>query len=806
MARAVYAVEVPPERQEVPYSTSSPDQVFSSQSPELIETPEAWSIDGQTPHIEQFGVGYRFGDGLGFKNGFADIEWSIPLYVDIPFDNFFVDAHFLAKDESKIAGNVTLDYRRYNLDWNRIFGVYAFWDGMESPLGRERNQVGVGFETMGQILDARMNVYIPDAFDVRSPLPDIFQGNQLIVNRAEVAMTGGDGELGVNLPVIRNVRSRVFGGGYYYDGHGTQNTSGWKARAEAELNRNVWVDCSVQDDELFGFTCNVGIVIRYAHRFWVEDQPLYPKMDHKYFRGEAYNANSVLSDRLSDPIRRNQNVVLVRDDGVAATDTSGNVLNFIHVANGSAGTGTFENPYGTISAAMADANAGSSIVYTPFGGNFVENVNLTAGTKLLSNGPVQSVTTQFGVDTLPFSGQHTDLNSLPTLIGNVTLASNTQFSGFEVSGGVSSAAATAFTVENSVITNAAGDALSIAGAGTSTLTNLTLTSGAGRGLFLFNSAANVNDLHVVNAATNGVEVTTGAATRRVTINNLTVDAAGQHGVDLNLGGAGSMNYIQSGTINVQSTGNAFDAALQAGSTGFLNLNLGTVNLASTAGAGVNLDGTAGTGTINLVSIEGNITQAATGGFLANKITFDGNLMTAGNQEVMTSELTIGSSTDSTQVKGDGLRLLDPTGTWTIDSLNVFNDTGTGVLVNTKGGGTTFTLNTTDGNILTTNGTALNLDPLTVGMSLATVRSDTAPTNGIKLDTVRGALTIDTTILNDGVGIPIVIQNTPAELTANFGNTTIKSTISDQKDDNIDTATNNGTNLEIIFTSLSITGP
>lgn len=812
LARVGDAAETAFVRQDPPLITSTPDEVFRSQSPELIDIPEPWSIDGQTPYIQRFGGGYRYGDGLGFQNGYADLEWMIPIRGDSRLDNFFVDTHFLIKDEAKVAGNVTLDYRRYNPEWNRIIGLYAFWDGMQTPLGNQMQQLGVGLETMGRILDARMNVYIPDAFGVRGALPNIFQGNHLIVNRAEVAMTGVDGEIGVNLPEFLNVRSRVFGGGYFFDGHGTQDTHGWKVRAEAELARNVWVDYSLQDDKLFGRTWNVGLMVRYSHRF-LDHRPQSPvSMDHKFFRGEGYDANYVLSDRLSDPIRRNQNLVLTRDDGVAATDAGGTVLNFIHVANGPVGVGTFESPYNSITAAMADPNAGTSTVYTPFGGNYTENVTLVAGTKLLSNGPVQSVTTQFGVQQLPFSGAHTNLTSLPSITGNVTLASNTQFSGFDVTGGVTGVAATGFTIDNTVVNHAAGDALSITGAAASTLNNIKLTSGAGRGLFLNNSSSTITDLHVVNATANGVEITTAATARTVTVTNLTVDAAGLNGVDLNVGGAQNLTYTQSGTVNVKSTGNAFEAALAGGSTGSLNLTMGTVNLASTAGAGVNLNGTAGTGRINLASIAGNITQAATGGFLANKITFDGNLSTAGSQTVTTSGLTIGSATDTTQVTGDGVRLLDPTGTWTVTSLNVFNDAGTGILVDTKGGGTTFTLNTSGGTVHTTNGPALNLDPLTIAMTLASVESDTSPIigtrtgNGILLDTVSGSLTIGTTILKDGSSTPLVIQNTSQALNAKFGNTTIKSTISDQTADNINTATGNDSNLTISFTTLEITGP
>lgn len=254
------------------------------------------------------------------------------------------------------------------------------------------------------------------------------------------------------------------------------------------------------------------------------------------------------------------------------------------------------------------------------------------------------------------------------------------------------------------------------------------------------------------------------------------------------------------------TGNAFDAALNAGSTGAMNLSLGTFKLASTAGAGVNLDGTGGTGKLNVVTLtNGTITKAATGGFLANKVTFDGNLTTAGIQQV-TTVLNIGISTDTTQIKGDGLRLIDPTGTLLASALNVFNDTGTGVLVNTKGGGTTFTLNTSSGQIKTTNGAAMSLDPLTIAMTLNSVESDNSLAHGILMDTVSGTLTIGATTLNDSITKAILIQNTPAALTAKFGTTNIHSTIGPLQSDNVDLTTGNGTNVTISFSPLTITGP
>ncbi len=771
-----------------------------------MPTPTAWSIDGQTPYIQQFGAGYRYGDGVGFKHGYSDSEWMIPIRGDAGFDNFFMDLHFLVLNNQKVGGNATLSYRRYNLDWNRIFGGHFFWDGMQSPLGNGFQQLGVGAETLGTFVDARANVYLPDAFQLRGVLPNAFQGNRLIINRAEVAMTGVDAEVGLNLPEIFNFRTRALGGGYYFNGHGNGNTVGWKARVETEFNRTLWADLSVQHDKLFGHTWNVGLTWRYAHRF-LGSRPAAVSMDHKFLRADGINSTYDLSDRLSDPIRRQQVIALTHDNGVVATNSSNVPLNFIQVANGFAGTGTFENPYGTLTAALADPNAGSSVIYTPFGGSYVENVTLVPGAKLLSNGPTQTVTTQLGQQTLPFSGSHTDLTSLPSITGNVVMANNSRFSGFDVTGSLSATGVTGFTVDNSVVNNPAGDAVVITGAAASTLTNVKVSSATGRGVFLNNSAGTLSDVHVTSAATNGVEITTAATARTVTASNLTVDAAGQHGVDLNVGGAGALTFTQTGTLTSTATGNAFDAALNAGSTGAMNLTLGTFKLASSAGAGANLDGTGGTGKLNVVAMtSGTITKAATGGFLANRVTFDNNLTTAGIQQVTTSLLTIGSSTDTTQIKGDGLRLIDPTGSLLVTSLNVFNDMGTGVLVNTKAGGTTFTLATTGGQVSTTHGAAMNLDPLTLAMVLGSVSSTNSPTHGVLMDSVSGTLTVTTTTLNDSVGKAILVQNTSAALNAKFGTTNIHSTLGPLESDNVDTTINNGTNATISFTKITITGP
>ena len=170
-------------------------------------------------------------------------------------------------------------------------------------------------------------------------------------------------------------------------------------------------------------------------------------------------------------------------------------------------------------------------------------------------------------------------------------------------------------------------------------------------------------------------------------------------------------------------------------------------------------------------------------------------------------MTVGNEIMTTDVTGDGVRLIDPTGELSFDTLDISNDSGTGLFVDTKGGGTTFTLTTgPDSTITTTNGAALFLDPLDIDLAFDEVFSGDSPTNGIFIDTVTGLLDIAATTINGSTATSIVIQNTPAPLTASFGVTTIQSTIDDTIPSNVDTTTGNGANLDIEFDSLMITGP
>lgn len=767
---------------------------------------EPWSMDGQTPYVQRFGVGHMAGDGVGYRDGLTTIEFMTPLRGDQVWDNLFAEARFIVLNDATVAANLGLGYRVYQLEHNRIYGLNVFYDYRQTDYN-DFHQVGVGVEALGPLVDFRANLYIPDVDQVVGPVPGLFIGHQLLTNRDEIAMTGGDVEAGVCLVDLDHFQARVFGGGYWLDGHRNDDAIGWRVRGEATLDQQLWVHVAAQHDGVFGTTVGVGVAIRYLKRFTPPAVQALRPMDHIFFRrgGDAAAAN--IAYRLSAPVERLPTIVLSQQPAIA-TDLSGTPLNFLHVVEGGAGDGRFENPYGTLTAALADPAAGASIIYTPAGGNFTENITLVAGTSVLSNGPVQLVQTQFGPAKLPFSGASTGLTDLPTLTGNVAMADDSRFSGFDVTGQVTAAAVSGFRIDHARIDSAAGDALSITGADTALLDNLSLEATAGRGLLLSDSSAALTAIEVTTASGDGIAIETAAADRAVEIDGLTISNASGRGVGVEVAGTGSLSVSLRGTNSISSVGSGVEAALGGASTGDLLLSIETTTLASTGGSGVVLDGSAGAGTLYVTGFSNNtVTLAAAGGFLADTVTFDADPATAAFDVVAGGVLLIGDADAAVEITGDGVRLIDPTGALDFSTLDVFNSGGTGLLVDTKGGGTTFTLTTgADSTIVTSGGAALSLDPLDVGLLFDTVTSTGSPGHGIFLDTVTGRVGITATTVSGSALAAIVVQNTPAPLSLQFGETVINSLISDAFADNIGTTVGNGTNLSIDFSSLTITGP
>jgi hypothetical protein len=399
-----------------------------------------------------------------------------------------------------------------------------------------------------------------------------FQDNRLFV-ASTAALSGMDAEAGVNFPTFHQISTSLFGGGYYYDSNHTIAAAGWRVRAEAMFRDFVVVGVSVQDDELFGQTVNGMIELRHTvfHRATLARR----SMRHKFRDADGSSDGQTVRHRLADPVYRRQNIVLKEESARPAT-FGGAPLNFVHVVPGGAGDGTFENPYGTISTAMLDPLAGSGVVYTPYGGTFTENVTMTAGSTLFSNGPRQFVNADFGSVPLPFSGANGSLTGLPSrIVGDVTLANNTVLNGFDVQGGVSGTNVLGVSLANNRIASSPGDAIRLTSSSDVSMNNLLITNPVGRGILLNDSVASLSSVTIQNSGGTAVELDTSIG---VSMNNLLIENPAGRGILLN-DSAASLS-----SVTIRNSGNT---ALELNRS--IGMSMDNLLIANSAGRGILLN-------------------------------------------------------------------------------------------------------------------------------------------------------------------------------------------------------------------------
>lgn len=303
------------------------------------------------------------------------------------------------------------------------------------------------------------------------------------------------------------------------------------------------------------------------------------------------------------------------------------------------------------------------------------------------------------------------------------------------------------------------------------------------GALVLNSASTSLNNMVIDASsgTQGVRLMTTAGTTTFSLTNSTVQ--GSEGVFIGADLTGTLNATVSGNTLTATNNSSSSAAGFTGITSVTGNSGGTLNLAfsnntlsSAASAGAyissfNPGGSTTGGTVTVTDFADNVVTQSnsggssgplTGGIRVNGVTFDADLSTAGIQTVNGGTLTIGAV--STDVVGDGLQLNDVSGALTFTTMNIHNDDGTGLYVNTKLNNTTFTLTNTNGVIDTTNGAAMFLDPLTAFLTFNSVSSTNSATNGVTLDTVGGYVNLGNTSITNAAGSGISMINSSAGVT------------------------------------------
>ncbi|WP_189523068.1 hypothetical protein [Mesorhizobium sp. M8A.F.Ca.ET.213.01.1.1] len=275
---------------------------------------------------------------------------------------------------------------------------------------------------------------------------------------------------------------------------------------------------------------------------------------------------------------------------------------------------------------------------------------------------------------------------------------------------------------------------------------------------------------VVSLATSGSGLITGG------VQNLIISNTGTGAGISGSASAASSFFLRNNDI--AAGGRALDFITSGGATADkLLLSIDGNTLKSTGSAlaasfvGQNINATQNS--IAVRSFAGNTVTGGTGGGLAfSNVTFDS---TGAGGTVSVGTLDIG--TTGARVQGDGLSLTSTSGTLDLGTFTVFNNNGTGLLVDAKGPpATTFALNSSGGSVDTTSGTAIDLDPLTVGMTIGSVTA-TGGASGIIFDGVAGTFTVTgATNISGMADAGISAVNTNAG-TFNFNTVTVNNVLS-----------------------------
>jgi len=311
-----------------------------------------------------------------------------------------------------------------------------------------------------------------------------------------------DLELGWNIPFLKDHTdsTRVYAGGYHFEGNLAEDVSGWRTRIASDITSNIEIGARFQRDDVRGVQGFLEATIRFpfGNKKSYRQDGLYARLDESPERDIDIVSNQFVVDDGSNQVLLN-----------GTTGVSQNVLIVDNTAAGG-GDGSAETPFNTLASAEAAA-VDNDLIYVRRGDG-----------------------TTTGLDsgiTLDDPGQ--------MLVGSGT---NLNFSGagFTTENGQSLSSETVIAADPlgaPVITNGAGDGVLIRESNIS-VSGITVDGASGRGVYAHNDfgtvwdTINISDVFSTNNGDRGIRVSTfnpGSTIENVNVNNVISTQNGNQG-------------------------------------------------------------------------------------------------------------------------------------------------------------------------------------------------------------------------------------------------------------------------------------
>ncbi len=692
----------------------------SYQEPSLAQT-----ADLDTPSnliiLPRYSGTFTTGDGVGYESSFGSISVFIPVTQEAEHNLLFFDGRLnIDTEDANLGGNIILGYREYNPNANIVFGYYLGTDIQETINNSTFNQIGLGFEVLGDPWEFRANGYIPVG-DKRDLIADTgvfttgdynFQGHYLAYDTAQIktyeeALTGLDLEGGMRLFDWTSGDLRGYLGTYMYDSSNSAGVIGFSSRLLARVTDNFNAGVSLTTDGEYGTNVvfTVGASFGGAESA-KEDQTLEDSM--------MARLGDQLNRRTNITVQQQTETIKVEDIPVTNPKT-GDPWYFVHVAPGGNSDGTFEDPFGNMPDAIAVAPSDvDTIIYVDNFAVLPGDFTIPDLIQVLSRGPLQNIdTNELGSISIPFSGNGT---TFPTIAGTVTMGNDNTVSGFTINApdgqnGIEANGVSNPLIEYNTISGGVNGINLADVTGTATIDQNQISGSTNDGIAVTQNTGTLDNViltmnNITDTTGDGIAITAnnGGTITNFTLTRNTVNNAGQNGINATgvsnplieyntiNGGFNGINLADvTGTATIdqnQISGSTNDGIAVTQNTGTLdNVILTMNNITGTTEDGIEIIANNGGIITNMTLIGNTINTVGNDGFFVNA-----NLGGIINNVTISGSNVISNTGQNSTAGGDGIEIRarganSQIQNVSITGVNISNTLQEGIEIDGQDGGT-----------------------------------------------------------------------------------------------------------------------
>lgn len=343
----------------------------AAQSFETAPLVEQDMLDSGIPPASQYGAGNFFSQDLGTtlrvryntrsygQNHEGNLDIGTFQAINYADSIIFFDGQVTLNDEQGVGFNTGLGYRwmamtPYTFGAETVQGISLWADGTSTEEDNFFPQIGVSYESLGELWDLRANGYIPVGDDDQVgdfvPTGEVgFQSNfisQLTEAVVDQSFYAGELELARRLGHERD--AWAFAGPYFL-ANDIDDAIGYEVGVRGYAYPDLLVQFAVSDDDIFATNATFSLV---------------------WFVGRTrtnFQPTCGVPDRMREPVMRNDYVVLAQGratSGIPLTDPQGNDIRVVHVDSSApdGGDGTFENPLNNLDDIESNSQTGDIVL------------------------------------------------------------------------------------------------------------------------------------------------------------------------------------------------------------------------------------------------------------------------------------------------------------------------------------------------------------------------------------------------------------------------------------------------------------